>query len=151
MSILGVSTRVQSSRFIVGFAVVDGAAIVTSSHLAAPSSDDAISLGELYRMTHDIIGSYKPEKVAVLKYQNQSGKTLGIARRAEGAVLAAAGHRDTAVIEWGTVGALRKPLGLNGTASSPKTYEEINAMIAGAEGVESEVGYAAAAALAALA
>ncbi len=65
MSVLGVSARVQSSKFVVGFAVVDGATISTSSHLSAPSANDAISLGELYRMAHDLIGSYEPESDAM--------------------------------------------------------------------------------------
>ena len=72
-----------------------------------------------------------------------------LARRAEGAVLAAAGHRDRPVVEWGNILALRKPLGLDGNVPSQQTYDEITAMIAGAEGVDVEVGYAAAAALAA--
>jgi Holliday junction resolvasome RuvABC endonuclease subunit len=149
MAVLGFYTRVQSGRFAAGFAVVEGGAISTSNVLSAPSVDDARSLSELYRMAHDLIGAYEPEKVAVLKYQNQNGKILGVARRAEGAVLAAAGHRDRRVVEWGNVLALRKPVGLEGNVPSDVTYEEITAMIDGAEDVPAEVGYAAAAALAA--
>jgi Holliday junction resolvasome RuvABC endonuclease subunit len=152
MAVLGVCARVQSSKFAVGFAVLDGGAIISSSHLCAPSSEDAISLSELYRMAHDFIGAYQPEKVALLKYENrQNVAAVATASRAEGAVLAAAGHRDCPVVEWGNVGALRRPVGLKGTAKSPVTYDEVTAMIAGADGVETEVGYAAAAALAALA
>ena len=102
-------------------------------------------------MAHDLIGAHQPDRVAVLNYQNQNGKILGIARRAEGAVLAAAGHRDRPVVEWGNILALRKPVGLEGNVPSQQTYDEITAMISGAELVEVEVGYAAAAALAALA
>ena len=149
VAVLGFCARVQNGKFAAGLALVDSGALSTSTALTAPSSDDARSLSELYRMAHDLIGAYEPHKVAVLVYQNRNSKTLGIARRAEGAVLAAAGHRDRPVVEWGNILALRKPLGLDGNVPSQQTYDEITAMIAGAEGVDVEVGYAAAAALAA--
>jgi hypothetical protein len=53
------------------------------------------------------------------------------------------------MIEWRTIGALRKPLGLEGKARNPETIDEAATMIAGLDGAESEVLYAAAAALAA--
>lgn len=132
-----------------GFAVVDGDSISASSSLPAPSADDSRSLAELYRQAHDLIGSYRPEVLALLRSEQRNAKTLGIARQAEGAILAAAGHRDCALREWKTGVALRWPVGLSGTASNSQTYEEVLAMIRGAEGLPVEVGYAAAAALAA--
>lgn len=148
MPVLGIYVRVQDQRFVAGFAILDAHTITSVSSLAAPSSDDARSLGELYRHAHDLIGSYRPEKAAHLSYQNQNNKTLGIARRAEGAILAAAGHRDCPVTTWGTVEALRWPLGLEGKAKSSETIAEITAMIEGADGAEADISYAAAAALA---
>lgn len=133
-----------------GFAVVDGDTISASSSLPAPSADDSRSLAELYRQAHDLIGSYRPERLALLRSEQRNAKTLGIARQAEGAILAAAGHRDCSLCEWKTAVALRRPVGLGGTAPNPETYKAIIAMIAGADGVAVEIGYAAAAALAAL-
>ena len=119
--------------------------------MTAPSSDDARSLSELYRMAHDLIGAHQPDRVAVLNYQNQNGKILGIARRAEGVVLAAAGHRDRPVVEWGNILALRKPVGLEGNVPEPADLRRDHRHDLGRRLVEVEVGYAAAAALAALA
>jgi hypothetical protein len=147
--ILGVHARVEDGRHVVGFAVLEAGRVIARSSLSGSSNHPARALSELYRQAHDLIGSHGPAALALLRSETfRQPATLAVARQADGAVLAAAGHRDCRLVEWRTIGALRKPLGLEGKGRNPETIDEAAAMIADLDGAGSEVVYAAAAALA---
>jgi Holliday junction resolvasome RuvABC endonuclease subunit len=148
MIALGAHLRVQQGRYAAGLlAVVEGEAVTATFAIAAPSGDEAMSLSELYRRAHDMIGHHDPGLVVLLASEARDRADLGVARRAEGAVLAAAGNHDCPVRIYKTGGALRKPAGLTGKAPNKETIAAIvSGRVRGLTDEPSEIVYAVAAA-----
>jgi hypothetical protein len=148
MIALGAHVRVQDRRYVAGLAVLDGVDVIDTFSVAAPSDDEARSLSELYRRAHDMMTHHAPSLVVLLAHEGMSGATLGVARRAEGVVLAAAGDQDRSVHIYKKGASLRKPTGLTGTGTVKATVADVVGMIRGLDTPPSEVAYAAAAAFA---
>lgn len=149
MITLGAHVRVQDRRYVAGLVVLDGVDVIDTFSVAAPSDDEARSLSELYRRAHDMMTHHAPGLVVLLAHEGMSAAALGVARRAEGVVLAAAGEQDRAVLIYKKGASLRKPSGLAGTGTVKATVADVVAMIRGLDAPPSEVAYAAAAAFAA--
>jgi hypothetical protein len=145
MIALGAHVRVVKARYAAGLAVVESDAVTATFAVAAPSDDEAMSLSELYRRAHDMIGHHDAELVVLLASEARDRADLTVARRAEGALLAAAGNHDRPVRIYKTGGALRKPAGLTGQAPNKATIAEIAAGVPGLADAPSEIVYAAAA------
>ena len=103
MKTLGVFIRVQGGAYVAGFAVVEDDVLLREERFAAPPDEDAPrQLADLYRHTRDTIADFEVEAVALKESEIQGGgRNASIARRAEGAVLAAAGEaRELEVTTW---------------------------------------------------
>ncbi len=103
MATLGVFVRVQNGAYVAGFAVVDGETLVHEERFTAPPDEDlSRQLAELHGHASDLIEHYGIDAVAVKESEIRGGtREASIARRAEGAVLAAAGAiRDLTVTTW---------------------------------------------------
>jgi hypothetical protein len=127
---LGVFVRIQDGAYVAGFALVDGERLLSDDRFPAPPDEDAPrQLWELYRHTRDAIAQLEAEAVAVKDSEIQGGgKNAKLARRAEGAVLAAIGEiRELEVTTW--IGArMWKPAGF---AARPSSNAEIIATLCG--------------------
>lgn len=100
---LGAFLRMRSGMYIAGFAVVEDNTLVREDRFPAPPDEDlARQLSELHAHTRDLIEHYTVEAVALKESEIQGGtRNASIARRAEGAVLAAAGKsRDLEITTW---------------------------------------------------
>src|SRR5947208_579923 len=93
MKTLGAFVRVQGGIYVAGFAVVQDNALVREDRFPAPPDEDLPrQLAELYAHASDMIEHYEVEAVALKESEIQGGtRNASIARRGEGAVLAAAG------------------------------------------------------------
>jgi hypothetical protein len=75
--------------------VLDANRAIARSSLTGSADHPARALSELYRQAHDLIGSHQPAALAILRSETyRQPATLAVSRQADGAVLAAAGHRD---------------------------------------------------------
>jgi hypothetical protein len=100
---LGVFVRIQNGAYVAGFAVVDDATLVHEERFTAPPDEDlSRQLAELYAHARDTITHYDVETVALKESEIRGGtREASIARRAEGAILAAAGRtRELTVSTW---------------------------------------------------
>jgi len=100
---LGAFIRVQGGVYVAGFAVVEDNALVREDRFPAPPDEDLPrQLAELHSHARDLIEHYEIGAVALKESEIQGGtRNASIARRAEGAVLAAAGKsRDLEVTTW---------------------------------------------------
>jgi len=100
---LGAFVRVQGGIYVAGFAVVEDDVLVREDRFPAPPDEDLPrQLAELHAHASDMIGHHQVEAVALKESEIQGGtRNASIARRAEGAVLAAAGEtRELLVTTW---------------------------------------------------
>jgi Holliday junction resolvasome RuvABC endonuclease subunit len=100
---LGVFVRVQGGVYVAGFAVVEDNALIREDRFPAPPDEDPTrQLAELHAHTKDTIEHHQVEAVALKESEIRGGtREASIARRAEGAVLAAAGEtRELPVTTW---------------------------------------------------
>lgn len=103
MKTLGVFIRIQNGAYLAGFALVEDDRLLRDDRFPAPPDEDAPrQFAELYRHTRDSIAQLGVGAVALKESEIQGGTTNAtIARRGEGAVLAAAGEiRDLEVSTW---------------------------------------------------
>lgn len=127
MKTLGVFIRVQGGAYVAGFAVVEDDILVREERFPAPPDEDAPrQLADLYQQTRDMIDDFTIEAVALKESEIQGGgRNSAIARRAEGAVLGAAGEtRDLEVTTWLGAGMWRPA----GFARRPTNAEVIAAL-----------------------
>jgi hypothetical protein len=150
MIALGAHARVVGGRHVVGLAVLSDTAIVDRFSAAAPSDDEATSLSELYSRAHDMIGHHEPDLVVLLASEARDRADLTVARRAEGAILAAAGLQARPLRVFNTGSALRRPTGLPGRGTNKQTITAIAERLTGLASPTDEIAYAAAAAFAGL-
>jgi hypothetical protein len=100
---LGVFIRVQGGAYVAGFAIVEDDTLVREERFPAPPDEDtARQFADLYRHTRDTVADLHVQAVALKESEIQGGgRNASIARRAEGAVLAAAGEiRELEVTTW---------------------------------------------------
>jgi Holliday junction resolvasome RuvABC endonuclease subunit len=103
MKVLGVFVRIQNGAYVAGFAVVEGETLVHEERFVAPPDEDlSRQLAELYTHARDIINHYDVAAVALKESEIRGGtREASTARRAEGAILSAAGTtRELPVSAW---------------------------------------------------
>jgi hypothetical protein len=150
MIALGAHVRVAGGRHLAGLAVVRDDAVVDHFSAAAPTGDEATSLSELYSRAHDMIGHHEPDLVVLLASEARDRADLTVARRAEGAILAAAGLQARPLRVFKTGSALRRPASLAGRGTNKETIPAIAERLTGLVSPGDEIAYAAAAAFAGL-
>lgn len=98
---LGAAVRVSGGRYQAGLALVDDAKLVAEQSLAAPKDVSlAGQLDELYRRTRDLISEWKPDELVLSVTDHVGASKAAVARRAEGAILAAAGQKGLPMETW---------------------------------------------------
>jgi Holliday junction resolvasome RuvABC endonuclease subunit len=124
--------------------------LVDSFVVSAPrDEDEAAQLHELAARTHDLIEHRQPDLFALRAAEIRAGRALSVARRAEGAVLAAVGEtRDLPVSIW-VRQSLGGAAGLGATATADNAVSTLLAAVDPAP-AGAEIQQAAAAAVAAL-
>jgi hypothetical protein len=103
MDVLGAYVRIEDKRFVVGFSLVRDDAVAASWTFTAPTATDVgEELAELYEFTYDRLRQSAVERLSLLFVEVPHGKAepKRTARRAEGAILAAAGNVETPVSVW---------------------------------------------------
>jgi hypothetical protein len=148
---LGVFVRIQNRAYVAGFAVVEDVTLVHEERFTAPPDEDlARQLAELYAHAGDTIKHYDVDAVALKESEIRGGtREASIARRAEGAILAAAGGtRELGVSTW--LGASMSRYA--GFSKRPSNAEVISALAASVQPTpgSDETQQAAAAARAAI-
>lgn len=103
MDVLGTYIRPDGERYIAGVASVTDGSLESTWSLPAPTGTDlGAQLDELYRFLRDRIEQSGAERLALLSVDVPRGKAAPkrVTRRAEGAILAAAGAAGVPVDLW---------------------------------------------------
>jgi Holliday junction resolvasome RuvABC endonuclease subunit len=88
-------------RYQAGLVLVDDVKLVAEQSLAAPKDVSlAGQLDELYRRTRDLISEWKPDMLILGVTDHAGTSSAAVARRAEGAILAAAGQKGLPMDTW---------------------------------------------------
>lgn len=127
MRVIGAHVTIKSERYLVGFVIVDDGHVEAAFSLGAPKDESESSqFQELYARTLALLEEKKPDHFALRQSEIPSGvKKIATAHRAEGALLAAAGHvRGLPVSIW-VRASLVRPAG-----TSEKTAEAVTAALA---------------------
>jgi Holliday junction resolvasome RuvABC endonuclease subunit len=147
MRVLGVAVRIDKGAYIAGFAVLEGDVCNREYSLAAPRDvDEAVQLAELYRRAVDLINEHTPDAVALGLSEIQAQSSAAIARRAEGAILAAAGARAVPTTHWSGPKLSARAYGKR--VANKIAINKLNGSLKGRTSSSAEVGHAAAAAAA---
>lgn len=141
--VLGAAVRVKDGHYLAGLALVEDAKLVAEQSLAAPKDvSPAGQLDELYRRTRDLITEWKPDVLILGVTDHVAQSSAAIARRAEGAILAAAGHKGLTMETW-TGPKLRGAAYGRGPATNVKAANHFNRTL-DRQPSSSETGLAAA-------
>lgn len=91
----------NGGRYQAGLVLIDDAKLVAEQSLAAPKDASlAGQLDELYRRTRDLISEWKPDLLVLGVTDHVATNSAAVARRAEGAILAAAGQKGLPMESW---------------------------------------------------
>ena len=125
---LGVFVRVQGGAYLAGFAVIEDDVLLAEDRFPAPPDEDLPrQLAELYTHTRDVVAHHGVGAVALKESEIQAAPAGTVARRAEGAVLAAVGEvRDLLETRWLRVRML-SVAGLDRHASSAEVAAALSA------------------------
>jgi Holliday junction resolvasome RuvABC endonuclease subunit len=141
--VLGAAVRVSGGRYQAGLVLVDDTKLVEEQSLAAPKDISlAGQLDELYRRTRDLISEWKPDVLVLGVTDHVSASKGAVARRAEGAILAAAGQKGLPMESWSGA-KLRGAAYGRGPATNVKAANHFNRSLDKQPG-SSETGFAAA-------
>jgi hypothetical protein len=125
--VIAAHVAIKKDRYLVGFVIVNGDRVEHAFSFGAPKDEsEAGQHQELYARALALLEEKKPDHFALRQSEIPSGiKRVAAAHRAEGALLAAAGHiRGLTVSTW-VRASLVKPAG-----SAEKTAEAVAAALA---------------------
>lgn len=127
MRVIGAHVAIKSERYLVGFVIVDDGQVEDAFSFGAPKDEsEASQFHELYARTLALLEEKKPDHFALRQSEIPSSiKKIATAHRAEGALLAAAGHiRGLPVSTW-VRASLVKPAG-----TTAKTNDAVTTALA---------------------